>query len=438
MPDILSGMPLQSVGGMPRPDAGAKPASLLRRPEFRRLWASGALESAGDEASRTLVPIIAVSMLGASAFDVGVINALGLSAFLILGLPIGVCVDRMRKRRIMITADLCRAVIVASLPVAYLLGSLTIWHLFIAVTLISVADVFFTTAHSTFLPAILNKSELNEANARLQSAQTTVTVGAPALSGALLRIVTAPFALLTASGAYLLSAILTGRIKHHEPVPAKEGRQAFWASAKEGLFFTVRHPHLRPLFLSGMIINTASMFGNAASAVYALSILGITPAAFAALGTFSALGGLTGSLTAMPLLRRLGIGRTKILASLASLPVIALFPLAEALPLSPVLWLGVSGFGWAYLIVTTSIAGSGITPRVTPTRMLGSVTASNRLFILGIMPIASLTGGALATWLGIIPVLWAWAIIAAASALPIIFSPLRHWTSFPDKFDING
>lgn len=433
----MSGMPLHSMRGTPASHPVTKPASLLRRSGFRRLWASGALESAGDEASRTLVPIIAVSMLGAGAFDVGVINALGLSAFLILGIPIGVWVDRMRKRRIMIAADLFRAAVIASLPAAYLWGSLTIWHLFIAVTLISVADVFFTTAHSTFLPTIVAKSELSEANARLQTAQTTVTTGTPALSGALLRFIAAPFALLTASGAYLLSAVLASRIEHHEPVPAKKGRGTFWASAKEGFFFTTRHQYLRPLLLSGMITNTASMFGNAASAVYAISVLGISPAVFAVLGTFSALGGLTGSLTAMPLLRRLGIGRTKIFSSLASLPVIALFPLAEVLPFSPAPWLAVSGFGWAYLIVTTSIAGSGITPRVTPARMLGSVTASNRLFVLGIMPLASLTAGALAVWLGVIPVLWAWAVIAAASALPIIFSPLRRWTIFPTELDLN-
>ncbi|WP_081745072.1 MFS transporter [Arthrobacter sp. H14] len=423
----------------PSPQAGALPevSRFLRGRGFRNLWASGAVESAGDEASRTLVPIIAVSMLGASAFDVGVINALGLSAFLVLGVPIGVWVDRMRKRRIMIAADLCRAAVIASLPAVYLFGALTIWHLFLAVAVISVADVFFTTAHSTFLPLIVRRNDLSEANARLQSAQTAVTVATPALSGALLRIAAAPLALFTASVSYTLSAVLIGRIKHVEFVPPTEGRPAPIIAAKEGISFTVRHPILRPLFLSGMIINTAAMFGNAASAVYALTVLGISPGVYAAVGAVSALGGLSGSVVAVPILRRFGIGRTKIVTSLAALPVISLLPLAGVLPYPPVIWVGVSGFGWASLIVMTSIAGSGITPRVTPARMLGSVTASSRLFVLGIMPVASLIGGAIAAWAGVVPVLWAWAAIAAVSALPIIFSPIRRWKNFPEELDVN-
>ncbi len=383
------------------------------------------------------MPVIAVSMLGAGAFDVGVINALGLSAFLIIGLPVGVWVDRMRKRRVMIAADLCRAITIASLPVAYLCGFLTMWHVFAAVTLVSIADVFFTTAHSTYLPSIVTGDELDEANARLQSAQTTVTVGTPALSGALLRLVAAPLALFTASVSYLVSALLIGRIPHREPPPSNGSRQDFWASARLGISFTVRHPHLRPLFLSSMMTNTAAMFGNTASAVYALSVLEIGPGLYAALGTFSALGGLAGSLTAVPVLRRLGIGRTKIFACLISLPVIGLLPLAPVLPLHPAVWFALSGFGWAGLIVMSTVAGSGITPRVAPSAMLGSVTASNRLFVLGIMPIASLAGGALAAWVGVVPVLWAWAAIAAAASLPICFSPLRTWKRFPDELDVN-
>ncbi|HET8794939.1 MAG TPA: MFS transporter [Arthrobacter sp.] len=430
-------MSLRPSAPTPESNTSREGSWLLRRPEFRNLWASGALESAGDEASRTLVPIIAVSMLGAGAFDVGVINALGLSAFLVLGVPIGVWVDRMRKRRIMVAADLCRAAVIAALPAVYLFDALTIWHLFLAVALISVADVFFTTAHSTFLPLIVRGHDLSEANARLESAQTAVTVAMPALGGALIRIVAAPLVLLMASVSYLLSAVLIRRIKHDESVPQAEGRSVAGAAAKEGIFFTVRHPVLRPLFLSGMMINTAAMFGNAASAVYALTMLGISPAVFAALGAVSALGGLTGSLLAVPLLRRFGIGRTKIVTSMAALPVISLLPLAGVLPYPPVIWVGVSGFGWACLIVTTSVAGSGIAPRVTPSRMLGSVTASSRLFVLGIMPVASVVGGAIAAWAGVVPALWAWAAIAAASALPILFSPIRRWKSFPEEFDVN-
>ncbi|GAA1347408.1 hypothetical protein JOE65_000269 [Arthrobacter roseus] len=329
-----------------------------------------------------------------------------------------------------------RAAVILSLPVAFLMDSLTLWHLLIAVSLMGVADVFFTTAHTTVLPLVVDRHQLSVANARLQSAQSAIGVGSPVLSSSLLAVIAAPFALLTSAVAYLCSALSVARMRlDSTPSDDDAGRPPFWASAKEGLAFTVAHPILRPLFLSGMITNAAVMFGNAAMAVYALTVLQLDAALFAGLGIFSALGALVGSLTVVPVLNRLGIGRTKILCSLMAMPAVALVPLADVLPAFAVVLLAVSGFGWAYLIVATSVAGSGIMPRVTPARMLGSVSVSNRLFVLGIMPLASVAGGALGVWLGVVPVLWMWAVLAGLSAVPILLSPMRSWRDFPPEHD---
>ena len=126
-------------------------APVARLVAFRKLWIASAFEGVGDEASRVVVPIVAVSMLGAGALDVGIINALGLSAFLVLGLPVGVWVDRLRRRRLMIAADVFRALVVLSVPVAFVTGALTMGHLLACVALISVGDVVFTTAHGAFV-----------------------------------------------------------------------------------------------------------------------------------------------------------------------------------------------------------------------------------------------------------------------------------------------
>ena len=119
---------------------------------------------------------------------------------------------------------------------------------------------------------------------------------------------------------------------------------------------------------------------------------------------------------------------------MCSFPTVALAPLAPALPWFLALWLGASAFGWAFLVVVASVAGAGIIPRIAPSRRLGTVMASNRLFVLGIMPVASLTGGALAAWIGVLPVLWIWALLAGASAVPIALSPMRTWKDFPAGF----
>jgi MFS family permease len=201
------------------------------------------------------------------------------------------------------------------------------------------------------------------------------------------------------------------------------------------LSLTVHHPVLRGLFLSGMILNAATMFGSAATAVYALRVLGLSPAVFALLSTFAASGGLVASLAAPAILHQFGIGKTRILAGVACVPAVALTPLAAVLPGFPALWLGASAFGWAFLVVVTSVAGAGIIPRIAPPHRLGTVMASNRLFILGVMPVASLAGGALAAWIGVQPVLWIWAVLAGGSAVPIAFSPMRSWKEFPAAFD---
>ena len=408
---------------------------LMRLVAFRKLWLSGAFEGVGDEASRILIPIVAVSMLGAGALEVGVINALGLSAFLVLGVPIGVWVDRLRRRRLMIAADVFRALVVLSVPAVFVTGAMTIGHLLVCVALISVADAVFTTAHGAFIPSVVDREQVSDAHARLQSAASLVAVGSPSLAAALLSVIAAPFALVTAGVSYALSALTLASIQVGEDDKPPRHHEGFWPDARAGLSFTIHHPVLRGLFLSGMILNAATMFGSAATAVYALGVLGLSPAVFALLGTFAALGGLAASFAAPGILKHLGIGRTRILAGVACFPVVVLTPLAAVLPWFPALWLGASTLGWAFLVVVISVAGAGIVPRIAPAHRLGIVMAGSRLFVLGIMPLASLAGGALAAWIGVLPVLWIWALLAGASVAPIVFSPMRTWREFPADSD---
>ena len=257
---------------------------------------SSAFEGVGDEASRVVIPIIAVSMLGAGALEVGVINALGLSAFLTLGVPIGVWVDRLRRRWLMIAADVFRALVVLSVPAAFVTGAMTIGHLLVCVALISVADVVFTTAHGAFVASVVDREQVSDAHARLQSAASMVAVGSPSLTAALLSVIAAPFALVTAGISYVLSALTLASLQVGEDVKPLRQHEGFWPAARAGLSFTIHQPVLRGLFLSGMVLNAATMFGSAATAVYALGVLGLSPAVFALLGSFAALGALGGLL----------------------------------------------------------------------------------------------------------------------------------------------
>lgn len=409
--------------------AGA--ASVFKIPNFRRFWVSAAFEGVGDTTARTMFPLIAVSVLGASAFEVGLLNSLGLIAFLLVGLPTGVLVDRWRKRWIMIAASVLRALMLLSLPVAFLVDVLALWQLLLVTALVGVADVFFTTAHSTALPRVVGDDLLSLAAARLHSAQSVIGMATPAVVGVMLRIVSAPAALLVSVASYLLSASSILRTRFPDSTTAPEA--PFWQETMAGIHFLVKERHLRALSLSSVLLNAGAMFGNAATVVFALGQLGIDAATYAMLGTLGAAGALCGSFIAVPLLRIWGIGKSKIIVSATTPLILAVYPMAGNLPFFPELWVGITSFGWALAVVLHSVAGADVIPRLAPPHMLGRVTAGYRFFIIGMMPLASVIGGAVASAYGPEIALWGWALLALLSAAPIVCSPVRSWRAVPEE-----
>jgi len=244
--------------------------------------------------------------------------------------------------------------------------------------------------------------------------------------------VAGPVVLVVTVAGYLVSAAGITTIRMDDPPVQRAPRTPFLRSAAEGLRFVTRQPVIRALFLCSMSINSASMFLNAVHVVYVVTDLQVAASTAALLGVFQALGALLGSLAAQPVVRRLGIGSTKITGSLLMVPAVAILPLASFGPGPAEVYVGVANLSWGFLLVVAGLAGSGITPRLTPAAMLGRVTASSRLFAMGIMPIASLAGGALASIFSTTVVLWLGAALAGLSALPILCSPLRHWHTFPN------
>lgn len=152
------------------------PTDPLRIRAFRSLWLGSGGESIADDVSRSLFPIIAVVSLGGTAAHVGVIHALGMAAFLVLGLPIGVWVERMRKKYVMLAADAVRAVALASIPAAHLIGVLTIYQLLLVAAILSVADCFFSSASSVVLPSTVPADSLGLAAGRMQTMASSIVV----------------------------------------------------------------------------------------------------------------------------------------------------------------------------------------------------------------------------------------------------------------------
>ncbi|PQZ96230.1 hypothetical protein CQ018_02840 [Arthrobacter sp. MYb227] len=400
---------------------------------FGRFLASSAFESLGDGTIRTLLPLIAVSALGAGTFHIGLLNAIGLSAFSILGLPVGVLADTLPRLRLMFLADILRAALLLAIPASYFLGFLQLWHLIAIAGVLSICDVIFISASGAAIPDLVGPRQVSEAYAQLHRVSSATSLGSPILVTGLLKILAAPFVLLIGSIGYLMSGLALPRLLPPEPGTAKPQIQPFWASLRLGMLTTLQQPIMRQPLFSGMLLNAATMLGNSVLAVYAMRDLGFQPATFAMLGVFGAGGGLAAGLAAPKLLALYGIGPLRVTATLLCIPAVSLQPLATILPGNAIIWCATSSFSWAFLLILASVAGAGIIPQLCDSSNLGTVMASNRFFTLGIMPIASIIGGSLATLIGPAPILWAWALLAGCSALPIIYSPIRSWQEVPDS-----
>lgn len=403
---------------------------------FRWLFIAAIGDGIGDDVARSLLPVVAVAFLGAGAFDAGILNALGVAAFLVLGVPAGVLVDRWPRKPVLIGANILRAAAILTLPLGYATGSLGLWHLFVVAAVVSAADVFFTAAHSALMPSLLPGNRLAAGYARVQSVQSGLAVASPGVVGLLIKVIAAPAVLVVSGLAYLFSAAATWALPEVRPVRSQTS-SGFWAEAGHGLSFTLKHPLVRPLMGSVALVNAAGLWAAGAKVVFVLNTLRVPVDQVVALGAVSAAGGLVASLMATGVTHRIGIGKTKVLASLAGAGFMALVPAAPVLGLQPVFWVGLSGFGWSYFVVLTGLAGAGILPRLVPAGLMGRAMSSYRLVTLGVMPVASLAGGALALLAGEAAALWAAAFIAAAAALPVVVSPLRSWKTFPEDLDVH-
>lgn len=225
------------------------PASLWRDRNFAGFWTAQALSQLGAQLGQLAFPVLAVTLLGATEFEVGILNAAGLAAFLVVGLPAGAWVDRWLKRRTMIAADLVRMTAMAAVPLLWWAGSLQIWHLYVISAVVGVATVFFDVSYQSFVPLLVAPGKVGEANSKLEATAQLARVGGPAAGGALLTVLTAPLLFIGESLGYLLSAVFLGRTRDGEKRLPAAGRNSLGAEIREGLAFVAAHPLMRRIVL---------------------------------------------------------------------------------------------------------------------------------------------------------------------------------------------
>lgn len=397
---------------------------------FRPFFLAALVSKAGTHVGRLAVSATAVTVLAATPAQVGLLGIAGTAAFLVLGLPAGAWLDRVRRRPVLIAADVARGLLLLSVPLAALVGVLTFAQLVTVVLFVGVGTVFFDVAAQSFVPLLAPPTRLVAANARLSSVDSAGQIAGPAVAGVLVALVGGPAVMLLDALSYLASAWLLLRVRASETPPPRANRPGLLRQILEGAGFVRRQPVLRVVLLSGIMSNLG------VSMVFVLApvlVLRDGAASGYLLGSFLAAGGvgvLVGNTLAPVLSRRLGEGRSLWIVGMSVAPAAVALPLLAhraTLPIATVAW-GVlcAKVGYDNVLLVA------FRQRVAPAAILGRVVATMRVALTAGITIGSALAGVGAQSVGETPTLVVAACLLAGAWLPIVASPLRRVTALDD------
>lgn len=396
---------------------------LLRQREFGRFLAATALGQLGDRIMFLAFPLVAIAALDADEFQVGLLTAMTTAGSLLVGLPAGAWVDRMRKRSVMISTDLVRALALLTIPVAWWAGLLTIWWLYAVALFHGVLTVFFDVAYVSYLPHLVGRGHLMEGNSKLSAIRSVTSISGPGVAGPLVGFAGAPATLLVSSAGMALSGLLAFSIRKREQKPEPGEHPRLVRDVKEGLRFVREQPALRAILLGDAIFNLFLIMYQTMLLVFLEREAGLAPFGIGLVLSGMGCGALLGALLATRLSTRAGQGRVIWLAPLFTCPLTALMPLTRPGWSVAVAALGLSALSLGGVVRV--VAQSSFQQALTPDRLLGRVSATARFVSWGGIPLGGLLGGASGSVFGASGTLWIGAAGMTVSVLPNVLSPLR-------------
>ncbi|NUP77103.1 MAG: MFS transporter [Nonomuraea sp.] len=401
---------------------------VLRDRDFRRLFLADAASQAGVQILMLALPLVAVSALRASPFETGVLAMCQTLAFVVIGLPAGALVDRMRRRPVMVAADLARALALASVPVAWAFGALTIWQLYAVALVLGCFTVFFDVAYQSYLPRLVGRDRLVQGNSALEVVRTVAQLGGPGAGGFLIQLLTAPFALVATVAGFAWSALCLGLIRKPEPRQAAAGGHLTNEIA-QGVRFVLGHPLLRRV--AGCTA-TANLFSSMAQPMILLLLareLGLGAGTIGLLMATGGLGGLAGALVAAKVARRIGQGPAIWLSIALPAPLMAVLPWMEADWRLALFALQEFAFGAGSVVY--NVTQLSFRQAVTPEPLLGRMNATMRFLVWGTLPLGGLLGGVLGEAIGVRATLLAAALGGCLAFLWVFASPMRTMRDLP-------
>jgi predicted MFS family arabinose efflux permease len=395
-----------------------------------RLWSAQTISQFGSQVTVLALPLVAILVLDASAFEVAALTTVEWLPWLLFSLPAGVWVDRLPRRPVLVVTDLGRAAALVSIPIAYAFDALALGQLYVVGFVAGTLTVFFELGYTAYLPALVERSQLAEGNAKVEITRSAAQLGGPGLAGQLVQLFGAPVAMLVDAISFLGSALFLATIRVREEPRPREEDTRLRTELAEGIRFVLKHPYMRP---SMGFVATVNLFYNimfGVFLVYAVRSLDFDAARIGLMFTLGNVGVLAGALLATRIGRVIGVGPTIVgTAFMLGWPLLFV-PLVDGSYAFPVLVgvFAVTGFNG----VVTNVVGVSLFQATTPDRLQGRAAGARRLVNLGAVPVGSFAGGIMASTIGLHQTLWIGAIGATVAFLPLFFSPVRKLREVPD------
>jgi MFS family permease len=408
--------------------SGSARWGLLGERRFRLLWIGETTSSFGSSVSAVALPLVALSVVHAGVFAVSLLSAAAWLPWLAIGLPAGAVVDRLRRRRIMIVADLVSALAFTSVPVADVFGWLSTPQLLVVALLAGGASVFFTAAYRAFIPALVGSEDLLEANAKLQGSEQVTHIGGPGVAGAIAQVAGAVGGVIVDAVSFVVSAGCLLRVDAAE-TKRTVARRPMRREIAEGLGLVWREPLLRTNAIFGCFSNFVLIGYQALTVVFLVRVVGLSSGATGLLLALASVGGVVGALAARRVAIRFGSARGVLMCKCLVMPFGLLLPLTHRGPRLTFFVVGsVVVIGG---IVAGNIIWQGWVQTYYPAELLGRLSTSVQVVNYGAMPLGAIAAGAMASTIGIrltVAILMAGLML---SSLVLLLGPLRTIRDLP-------
>ena len=405
---------------------------LWRLPDFRRLWLSLTITAFGAQVTNLALPLTAALLLHATPLQMGILVALETLPFALISLHAGVLLDRVRKLPIVITSDVSRGLALLSIPICAWLDVLSIDVLYAVGFFCGVQNVVGGAAYQVLIVQMAGRERLVEANAKITLGETSSALIGPGVAGALIQMLTAPFAIVVDAVTFLGSALMLRRLQVPNDVPAKNVRRSMGSEIREGLSLVWNNPTLRSLALVAGAWQILHHMQVAVLILFATRDLGLSAGALGLAYMGGGVGCVIAATFAERLARRFGVGPLIVYGLLLTAFGWQAFGLIRGSTVVATVALGVGMLLFDFGAVQWGINYLSQRQAITPDRLLGRMTATMRFLAVAAAPLGSLVGGALATGIGLRQTLWVVGVLGLIlSIVAMRWSPVRRHRHLP-------